>query len=154
MLVALLAALACFATSTQAKCPHVDNGLVCAPKREITKEEKNCWCVERKNLAVPPVLCPWEPGGSPINTFDWLERLLGHGESLGKRSCRHCQTGCGCVRCGDVRQVVELTPKTYEVDACEWKWEVRRLPPCKCGRCGCREMDASGGFGCGCEGGG
>jgi hypothetical protein len=37
------------------------------------------------------------------------------------------------------------------VDASEWKWEVRRLPPCRCGRCGCQETDASGGFGCGCE---
>jgi hypothetical protein len=118
------------------------------------KEEKICWCVEQKNLPVPPVLCPWEPGGSPINTFDWLERLLGHGKSLCKSGCRNCPPGCHCVRCGEVRQVRELTDKTYEVNAYEWKWEVRRLPPCRCGRCGCEEQDASGAFGCGCSIGG
>jgi hypothetical protein len=154
-LVALLAAFLCFTPLAQAKCPlHGDDCLVCVPKREAVKEEKCCWCVERKNLSVPPVLCPWEPGGSPINTFDWLERLLGHGESLCKSGCRNSPPGCHCVRCGEVRQVRELTDKTYEVNACEWKWEVRRLPPCRCGRCGCEEQDASGAFGCGCAIGG
>ncbi|QDV80587.1 hypothetical protein [Botrimarina mediterranea] len=157
-LVAWLAALSCLTPLAQAKCPHGHDCLVCVPKREATKEEKCCWCVEGKNVSVPPVLCPWEPGGSPINTFDWLERLLGHGESVrGKRCgkpCHPCQPGCQCVRCGEVRQVRDLVEKTYQVNARQWKWEVRRLPPCKCGQCGCEVMDASGAFGCGCPIGG
>jgi hypothetical protein len=158
-LAALLAVLSCLTPVAQAKCPHGDNCLVCVPKREATKEEKSCWCVEGKNVAVPPILCPWEPGGTPINTFDWLERLLGW-RKCGGEGCRHagnaggCPPGCRCVRCGDVRQVRDLVEKSYEVNDCQWKWEVRRLPPCRCRYCGCRDANASGGFGCGCEVGG
>lgn len=139
-----------------AKCPlHGDDCLVCVPKREAVKEERHCWCVERKNVSVPPVFCPWEPGGSPINTFDWVERLLGHGKSCrpAKAACG-CPTGCQGVRCGEVRQVCDLVKKTYEVKECQWKWEVRRLPPCRCRYCGSGDVDASGGFGCECDVGG
>ena len=148
---ALLVLLSLSTPLTQAKCPrHGEDSLVCVPKREATKEERSCWCVKQKNICVPPILCPWEPGGTPINTFDWLEKLLGHGESVDKPRCCECRPGCRCVRCGDVRQVRDLVEKTYEFNACDWKWEVRRLPPCRCGRCGCDEPDDSGGFGCGC----
>ncbi len=155
-LVALFAVISCFTPVAQAKCPHGDNCLVCVPTREATKEEKSCWCVKGKNVAVPPILCPWEPGGSPINTFDWLERLLGCG-TCGGECCRHpgpagCYpAGCRGIRCGEIRQVRDLVEKTYEVNDRAWKWEVRRLPPCRCRNCGCAAFDASGSFGCGCE---
>lgn len=123
---------------------------VCVATQEPAKEEKHCWCVTCEEVCVPRVRCPWEPGGSPLTCFHWLERLCGKDCGCGDlcASCEGCcDDDCTCRPCGRVKYVRDLEKKTYEVDVCQWKWEIRRLPPCCCSRCG---SDATGRRGCGC----
>lgn len=119
---------------------------VCTCKPEMTTEEKHCWCVECEEICVPRVRCPWEPGGSPLTCFNWLRKKCETGcgdccdscgdccDSVGAGCC--CDSSCCTKPCGKVKCVRDLKKKTYEVDVCEWKYEIRRLPPCCCCDCG------------------
>ncbi|TWT96814.1 hypothetical protein Pla108_25880 [Botrimarina colliarenosi] len=135
-------------------CPACCDGKsVCFATQEVGKEEKHCWCVECKEIAVPRVRCPWEPGGSPLTCFDWLKGRHSAAccSACGDKACGVCESCChsGCcdrqTPCGEVKRVAVLTKKKYEVDVRQWKWEIRRLPPCCCAACGC-----GAGSGCGC----
>lgn len=145
-----LLALTTVATAPQALAKYGKAGSTssCVTKVAIgrpkpTTEEKHGWCVERKEICIPKVVCPWDEGGSGLTCFDWLKKkcpttacgcecCANKGNAV---DCTKCCTKprCGTVRCGTVRCVREPKKKSYEVDACEWKWEIRRLPPC----CGC-----------------
>lgn len=134
----------------ETNCPTCcESCAVCVGGPERVTEEKHCWCVECEEICVPRVRCPWEPGGSPLTCFKWLHRACGAGgccDTCGDTCCDTCcDEGCcggcgcqpcGCQPCGKVKCVRDLSKKTYEVEACEWKYEIRRLPPCCCSSCG------------------
>lgn len=118
--------------------------------------EKHCWCVECKEICISEVRCPWEPGGSKLTCFSWLQFFkqgpADCGDTCGcSDCCGGCETdACCCAkpRCGKVLCVRDLKKEKYEVDVCKWKAEIRRLPPCCCERChgnaGCCECVTCG----------
>lgn len=125
------------AASAVAHCDDVPccSRKICVYTPEETTEEKHCWCVECKAICIPQIRCPWEPGGSKLTCFNWF-----HGD----RNERECSDICGSSRgvqprCGEIKHVRDLKKQTYEVEACKWKAEIRRLPPCcDCpNACGC-----------------
>ena len=122
----------------------------CVASAERVKVEKHCWCVECEKICVPKVVCPWAEGGSGLTLFNWFKKNRGCGccvdsccagvccrcsDCCGGGGC--CSGGCCCCkpRCGKVKCVRDLVKKTYECDACEYKWKIRRLPPCCCEGC-------------------
>lgn len=154
-----LLALTTVATAPQAlaKCGKAGSTSSCVTKvaigqPESTTEEKHGWCVECEEVSIPHVVCPWGKGGSGLTCFDWLRKKRSD-TTCGNPCCANagevacCATSrCGPVRCGEVKCVRKLKKKTYEVDACEWKWEIRRLPPCcgcKAGSCCCERGSSS-----------
>lgn len=126
----------------------------CVASVEKVKVEKHCWCIEKKKVCVPKVVCPWSPGGSGLTCFDWLckgkssccgdgccgdacgcgDECCGAGCCGGKGCCKGC---CLKPRCGKVKCVRDIRKETYECEECVCKWEIRRLPPCCGDDCGC-----------------
>ncbi len=113
---------------------------VCCLKMEQEQVTKHCWDVECKKICVPPITFPWE--GSGLSLF----KGFGKSCSCKEGRCPKCTTR----RCGKVRSIRVLKREQYEVTKCQCKWEVRRLPACRCdGACGgtcsqCRETAEQG----------
>lgn len=85
---------------------------VCCRTMEKETAEKHCWKVGCEKVCIPPICLPK------------CCRLLPFG------FCRSC-ADCG-IRC-----VNTLEKHTYECTECNCKWEVRCVPACDCGCCGC-----------------
>lgn len=159
----LLLAMSLAANTAHAACgcgDTADDG--CYPKTcvytpEKGTEERHGWCVECKEVCIPEVRCPWEPGGSKLTCFSWLKCFKKAPADCCDTCCDPCSCsdsgGCGtdaccCAKphCGRVLCVRDLKKEKYEVEVCKWKAEIRRLPPCCCERCqgtaGCCECVA------------
>jgi hypothetical protein len=121
---------------------------VCCSTTETVTEEKTCWNVKCEKVCVPAIRLPWQPGGSPLTLFSWLKNHDDHCHCGADVVCHdpdgRCALACEChpQRCGKVRCVSVLEPDTYEVEICQCKWEIRRLPPCN--GCGCTVSGGDG----------
>lgn len=117
---------------------------VCVPQTDLGEEERPCWNVECKKVAIPAITLPWEQGGSPLTLFNCL-RTLTHpykakcdcstcGGTL--ECCDTCQSSAGCclcgpTRCGTVRVIRVLDEEKQKVPKCETTWEVQCVPCCR-----------------------
>jgi hypothetical protein len=131
-----------------ARCARCCRGRdVCCPTVEEVTEEKSCWKVKCEKVCVPAVRLPWEPGGSKLTLFSWLNRHRAKCQCGCQATCGEKRDGCaiaatsGCCapKCGPVRCVSVLESESYEVKTCRCKWEIRHLPGCcdaTCGGCG------------------
>jgi hypothetical protein len=125
---------------------------VCCATVEEATEEKSCWKVKCEKVCIPAVRLPWEPGGSNLTLFSWLNKHRAKCECGGQATCGEEYDGCAspatascCApKCGPVRCVSVLESESYEVKTCRCKWEIRHLPGC-CGTkcCGCGESPQS-----------
>ncbi|HEY3392144.1 MAG TPA: hypothetical protein VGK58_05530 [Lacipirellulaceae bacterium] len=120
---------------------------VCCPTTEEVTEEKSCWKVSCEKVCVPAIRLPWEPGGSKLTLFSWLNRhrakcQCGSLATCGEE-CDECAgaatAGCCAPKCGPVRCVSVLESESYEVKTCRCKWEIRQLSGCCEVKCGCSE---------------
>jgi hypothetical protein len=136
---------ACGHGSRCARCCH-GRDVCCATVEEVT-EEKSCWNVKCEKVCIPAVRWPWEPGGSKLTLFSWLNKHRAKCHCGSQATCGdQCDccvgaatAGCCAPKCGPVRCVSVLESESYEVKTCRCKWEIRHLPGCcdqTCGTCG------------------
>jgi hypothetical protein len=129
-----------------ARCARCCRGRdVCCATVEEATEEKSCWNVKCEKVCIPAVRLPWEPGGSKLTLFSWLNKRAkcqcGSPATCGEQcdQCAGASEGWCAPKCGPVRSIRVLESESYEVKTCRCKWEIRHLPGCceaQCGACG------------------
>jgi hypothetical protein len=144
-----LSAIDCFAIKCEHRC--TPGGCpapceYCCPTMEEVTEEKSCWNVECETVCIPAFRFPWEPGGSKLTLFSWLDkrddccRCAGCTTSAARVGREDSTCNCQCTRppCGAVRYARVLEKETFEVTTSKCKWEIVEGVRC-------RMLDASSG---------
>ena len=123
----------------------------CCPTMEEAAEEKSCWNVKCEKVCVPAFRLPWQPGGSKLTLFSWLEKRehrrcsMACSDGANHNGPRDASGGCHCSRppCGAVRCVRVLEEETVEISTSKCKWEIRPLPGCCSTDCSSRTSSES-----------